>query len=150
MTSRSSTSTAVALLVAAGCASGGPRATPRPTTPNAETIMNARPAPATWFSLPADDLEASAALPQPASGWKVEPLTTEDDHAYDFHVVVTSPSDGSYTPGQPGRVNGCIVKRAIGVSTPVVLIEVNDLDQAAKDVVAAGGTVVSGKIPMRS
>jgi predicted enzyme related to lactoylglutathione lyase len=31
-----------------------------------------------------------------------------------------------------------------------VLIEVPDLDQAERDIVAAGGTVVSGHIPMRS
>ena len=70
---------------------------------------------------------------------------------YDYIVIVSAPSDPTtFTPSQPGRVNGCIVKRAIGVTTPVVLVEVPDLDEAAKAVVAAGGAVVSGKVPMRS
>lgn len=112
--------------------------------------MNAHPAPVTWFSLPADNLETAAEFYKRAFGWRVEPLTKEPDPAFDYNVVVSSESDPNYTPSQPGRVNGCIVKRSTGISTPVVLIEVPDLDQAAKDIVAAGGTIVSGKIPMRS
>lgn len=145
MTSTSPAFVLLLLALAPGCANGA-----NPTTATSETTMNLRPAPVTWFSLPADRPEVAAAFYRRAFGWTIEPLTKEDDHVFDYNVVVSSASDGSYTPGQPGRVNGCIVKRATGVATPVVLIEVSDLDQAAKEVVAAGGTVVSSKIPMRS
>lgn len=113
--------------------------------------MTTPPAPVTWFSLPAADPRAAASFYEKAFGWKIEPLTKEDDPTYDFNVIVTAPSDAStFTPAEPGRVNGCIVKRAIGVSTPVVLIEVADLDAATRAVVAAGGSVVGSKVPMRS
>ena len=118
---------------------------------NEATNPSARPAmPVTWFSVPADDLEKATSFYHQAFGWKIEPLTKEADEAYDYNVVVSSPSDRDFTPSEPGRVNGCIVKRAIGLSTPAVLIEVPDLDEAAKKVVAAGGTVISKKIAMRS
>ena len=109
-----------------------------------------QPTPVTWFSLPADDPNAAAVFYRSAFGWRIEPLTREDDPAYDYNVILSSQSDESYTPTEAGRVNGCIVKRTIGISTPVVLVEVTDLDQAEKDIVAAGGTVVSSRIPMRS
>lgn len=113
--------------------------------------MNTRPTmPVTWFSVPANDVEKATTFYRHAFGWKIEPLTREADDVYDYNVVVSSPSDRDFNPSQPGRVNGCIVKRATGITTPVVLVEVPDLDEAARKVVAAGGAVVSGKIPMRS
>ncbi|MBX3202175.1 MAG: VOC family protein [Labilithrix sp.] len=106
--------------------------------------------PVTWFSLPADDVEKATSFYRHAFGWQIEPRTREADDVYDYNVVVSSASDRDFNPSQPGRVNGCIVKRATGITTPVVLIEVPDLDEAARKVVAAGGTVVSAEIPMRS
>jgi len=115
------------------------------TSPNTASAM-----PVTWFSVPADDIEKATSFYHQAFGWKIEPLTKEADEVYDYNVVVSSPSDHDFTPSQPGRVNGCIVKRAIGLPAPAVLIEVPDLDDAARKVVAAGGTVVSKKVAMRS
>ena len=141
-----------AALLGAGCA-GAPA---RPATPDHPTLtkdapMNAEATmPVTWFSLPADDVEKASAFYRRAFGWRLEPPTREADPDYDYVVAVSSPSDGSFTPAERGRVNGCIVKRATGITTPAVLVEVPDLDEAARKVVAAGGTVVSGKVPMRS
>lgn len=122
-----------------------PTKTTGATPPRAGSAM-----PVTWFSVPADDLAKATSFYHAAFGWKIEPLTKEADELYDYNVVVSSPSDGDYTPSQPGRVNGCIVKRAIGLPAPAVLIEVPDLDEAARKVVAAGGTVISKKVTMRS
>ena len=47
-------------------------------------------------------------------------------------------------------LNGCIVKRSIGLPTPAVLVEVEDLDTAISKVVKAGGKVMTEKIPMAS
>lgn len=105
--------------------------------------------PVTWFSVPASDLDAAAAFYARAFDWKVEPLTREADAAYDYRVLVTSPGD-HYTPNQRGHLNGCLVKRTIGISTPVVLVEVDNLEKARSRIVAAGGTVTSGQVPMQS
>jgi uncharacterized protein len=112
--------------------------------------MDTKPAPVTWFSLPADDLTKAAAFYRQAFGWTTEPLTREPDETFDYHVLVSSPSHPDYSPVETGRVNGCLVKRATGVTTPAILIEVEDLDAAARRVVEAGGKVVSRTIPMRS
>ena len=106
--------------------------------------------PVTWFSIPAQDTARAADFYSKAFGWKVHPPTKEDDAVFDYNVVVNSASDENFVAAEAGRVNGCIVKKATGITTPVVLVEVEDLDKSARKIVAAGGTVVSEKIPMRS
>jgi predicted enzyme related to lactoylglutathione lyase len=142
---------AIALgLNACAGASNSARDKGMPAIKNEASTMTSKSMPVTWFSLPSDDLERATTFYNRAFGWKVEPITKEANEVYDFNVVVNSPSDGEYVPYQAGRVNGCIVKRAIGLTTPAVLIEVDDLDEAGKKVVAAGGTIVSGVVAMKS
>src|SRR5687768_9499902 len=106
--------------------------------------------PVTWFSIPADDVDQATAFYREAFGWRVQPRTTEPNAVFDYNVVVNSDSDENFNPVATARVNGCIVKKATGISTPVVLVEVSDLEEAARRVLAAGGSVVSEKIPMKS
>lgn len=141
-----------AALIGLGCASAPPSPLlPDPPASTKETPVNTpAPMPVTWFSLPTDDLERAGAFYRRAFGWRLEPLTREANPDYDYAVAVNSPGDDSFTPSERGRVNGCLVKRATGVTTPAVLIEVPDLDEAARQVVVAGGTIVAGKVPMKS
>lgn len=106
--------------------------------------------PVTWFSIPAQDTNRAAGFYSSAFGWKVQPVTKEADDAYDYNVVVNSVSNEDFEPERTSRVNGCIVRRATGITMPVVLVEVDDLDETARRVVAGGGTVVSEKKPMKS
>jgi hypothetical protein len=106
--------------------------------------------PVTWFSIPAEDTKKSAAFYRQAFGWQVEPLTEETNDVFDYNVVLNSDSNEQYVSNEKGRLNGCIVKKATGITHPAVLVEVEDLDEAARKVVAAGGSVVSEKIPMKS
>jgi len=100
--------------------------------------------------LPARDVDAAASFYRDAFGWDVRPPTHEADPTYDYRVIVNAPSDDSFVAKRAGSVNGCIVRRAIGLPSPVVLVEVASLDEAITRVVRAGGTVVSAKTPMRS
>jgi predicted enzyme related to lactoylglutathione lyase len=104
----------------------------------------------TWFSIPSDDIKRATAFYQKVFDWKVEPLTKEDNDVFSYHVVVNSEGDSNYVPHEKGTLNGCIVKREIGLPTPAVLIEVNDLDVAIEKVKQAGGELVTGKNPMKS
>lgn len=129
----------LSLLLAAGCARPAPLAAP----------SSARPV--TWFSLPSRDVDAAATFYRAAFGWDVRPPTREGDPTYDYRVIVDAPSDeASFVAKRPGSINGCIVKKEIGLPTPAVLVEVPSLDAAVARVVEAGGTVVSPRTPMRS
>jgi predicted enzyme related to lactoylglutathione lyase len=106
--------------------------------------------PVTWFSIPSDDMEKAAAFYNQAFGWEMLPDLKEKNSDYDFKVALSAPSDDDYIANERGRVNGCIVKRAIGVEHPVVLVEVDDLEAAGRKIEAAGGKVVSAIILMDS
>ena len=106
--------------------------------------------PVTWFSIPAQDTDRATDFYNKVFGWKVQPPTKESDTIFDYNVVVNSAGDENFVPESAGRVNGCIVKKATGITTPVVLVEVDDLHESARKIVAAGGTVVSERIPMKS
>jgi predicted enzyme related to lactoylglutathione lyase len=104
----------------------------------------------TWFSIPADSLNRAAAFYNAAFNWRIEPLTMEENEDFSFHTIVNSESDENYVPNEKGAVNGCLVKRRIGLPTPAVLVEVADLDRAIEKVIDAGGEIMTEKITMKS
>jgi uncharacterized protein len=104
----------------------------------------------TWFSIPSDDLARATRFYAAAFGWRIEPLTVETDPDFSFHVAVNDESDGDYVQTKRGGLNGCIVKKRIGLPTPAVLVEVDDLDAAIASVKQAGGKVVGKTVLMKS
>jgi predicted enzyme related to lactoylglutathione lyase len=106
--------------------------------------------PVTWFSIPAQDTKKVAAFYNSAFGWELQSLTKEDSSDFDYNIALTAESDDNFDPRERARINGCIVKKATGITMPVVLIEVERLDESARKVKAAGGKVVSEEIPMKS
>lgn len=110
--------------------------------------QNMKPNPVTWFSIPTDDMDRAATFYNRAFGWHIQPLTQEKNDVFSYHNSINSKSDDNLTPVERGIVNGCIVKRAIGLPTPSVLVEVDDLDEAIARIKEAGGTIVGEKISM--
>ena len=104
----------------------------------------------TWFSIPTDNLDRAAKFYNAAFNWKIEPLTKEENDDFSFNTMVNSKSDENYVSNEKGTINGCLVKREIGLPTPAVLVEVENLDEAIKKVTEAGGEVVTDKIMMKS
>jgi uncharacterized protein len=104
--------------------------------------------PVTWFSIPSDDLNRTSTFYKSAFGWEIQPLTIEKNDVFSYHNILTSESDDNLMPTQNGTVNGCIVKRKIGLPTPAVLVEVDDLNTAILRVQEAGGIVMTDKIDM--
>ena len=109
-----------------------------------------QPNPVTWFSIPSDDIEGAARFYEAAFGWDLLPVTKEFKSDFDYQVALNSQSDDDLVSLERGRLNGCLVKKQTGITHPTVLIEVDDLDEAARKVKQAGGLVVSEVIPMDS
>ena len=99
-----------------------------------------------WFNVPSDDLDRATTFYREAFGWRIQPLSIEKKDVLNYHTALTGESDENLNPLAAGVVNGCIVKREMGIPHATILIEVDDLDEAAKRVEAAGGEVVSQKI----
>lgn len=106
--------------------------------------------PVTWFNIPSDDLERAVTFYKEVFGWELQPLSREADDHLSYHTALTAESDANYAPLKAGRVNGCIVKRSMGLQHPTVLIDVDDLDKSLEAVIAAGGKKVSEKIDLSS
>jgi len=99
----------------------------------------------TWFNIPTDNLDRATKFYAQAFGWKIQPLAKEKEAVLNYHTVFTSNSDEKFNPLEKGVINGCIVQRDMGIPHATILVQVEDLDAAIKDVIAAGGSVVMGK-----
>lgn len=104
----------------------------------------------TWFSIPTDSLERAAKFYNTAFDWKIQPLTKEENDDFSFHTIINSESDENYVSNSKGAINGCLIKREIGLPTPAILVDVKNIDEAIMKVVEAGGEVVTEKIIMKS
>lgn len=92
------------------------------------------------FEIPADDVERAGTFYAGAFGWQ---LTSMPDMSYT--LVRTAPSDEQGMPSEPGAINGGMFRRQDALTTPVITIDVADLNAALAKVEEMGGTVVRGK-----
>ena len=91
------------------------------------------------FEIPADDVERAKQFYGSIFGWQLQ-----DVPGMDYTSVVTTPVDEqSQLPREPGAINGGLFRRSADApSTPVVTIDVDSVDDALKQIEAAGGSVV--------
>ncbi len=91
------------------------------------------------FEIPYDDQERVSRFYSEVFGWKLQALPDMD-----YVLVTTGPSDEG-PPSEPGFVNGGMLQRGLPVGSPVVVLEVEDIEQTLDDVERLGGTTVASK-----
>ncbi len=96
------------------------------------------------FEIPFDDKDRAEAFYQKVFGWQTTPGPGE----MPYTMVFTTEVDESFTPKQPGGINGGMYPRGDegGSKAPVVVIEVESCEQRIADVQAAGGEHVIGPV----
>jgi predicted enzyme related to lactoylglutathione lyase len=93
------------------------------------------------FEIPADDMARAKKFYSGVFGWK-----TEDVPGMEYSMVHTVAVDEkTRMPKQAGAINGGMMKRGAGFKTPVLTIDVADIDKALQKVEKAGGKVVKAK-----
>jgi predicted enzyme related to lactoylglutathione lyase len=93
------------------------------------------------FEIPADDKERANTFYQSAFGWNLTPM-----QEMDYTIAITTPSDEQTgLPNAPGAINGALFPRTENLKTPVLTIDVEDLDAALAQVESAGGSVAQAK-----
>ena len=92
------------------------------------------------FEIPADDVDRATRFYGSVFGWDVRHVPD-----LDYTLVNTVPVDeASHLPVEPGAINGGLFRRAAGMpSTPVLMLDVESVDDALKQVEAAGGAIVT-------
>lgn len=97
--------------------------------------------PVVHFEMPASDKARMSKFCETAFGWKTQQLGAEMGN---YVVVSTTETDEQNRPKMPGAINGGFFERSDDSQYPSVVIAVDDIRQAIKDVKAAGGKVIGG------
>ena len=92
------------------------------------------------FEIPADDVERAEEFYKSTFGWNINSMP---DMGYS--MVSTTPTNEQGAPTDPGAINGGMMKREAPVSTPVITIDVDDIDKALETISTHGGSTVQPK-----
>jgi uncharacterized protein len=94
------------------------------------------------FELPTDDLERAEAFYRSAFDWDVNSMP-----GMGYTLVGTTPSS-ERGPTEPGAINGGMLLRQAPITSPVITIEVDDIDRALTTIEGLGGHTVRGRLPV--
>lgn len=93
------------------------------------------------FEIPADDQERARNFYNQALGWRIDPMPEMD-----YNIVITTPMDEQTgRPTEPGAINGGMMAREGELTTPVITVDVEDIDATLKTVEQLGGSVIRPK-----
>lgn len=95
------------------------------------------------FEIPVDDEERARSFYASAFGWEVMPMPEMS-----YTIVTTGPSDPQTGPTEAGFINGGMMRREGDFKAPNLVVDVDDIESAIRDVTAAGGSEVSGRQPV--
>lgn len=94
------------------------------------------------FELPFDDGERASAFYEQAFGWHIMALPE-----LGYRLVMSGPS-GEEGPTEPGFINGGMMPRQEPHTSPNIVVEVANLEEALDAVENAGGRTVTGRTPV--
>lgn len=89
------------------------------------------------FEIPADDVARAKEFYSAVFDWQLQDMPDMD-----YTIVQTTEVDENQMPTTPGSINGGLMRRSQDTPAPVLTVDVESIDQALKQVQAAGGRVV--------
>ena len=89
------------------------------------------------FEIPADDESRAREFYRSAFGWKIDAVPEMS-----YAMLMTTPSDETGMPSVPGSINGGMFRREGELTSPVVTVDVEDIDAALEKINALGGSTV--------
>lgn len=98
----------------------------------------------THFEIPFDDKERAKKFYSETFGWKID-----DMPEIGYTGITTTPTDEKGMPIERGAINGGLTARDKAVATPVITINVDNIDAYVKKIEAAGGQSLGpkGEVP---
>ncbi|WP_426987382.1 VOC family protein [Pseudarthrobacter sp. Y6] len=93
------------------------------------------------FEIPTENKERANTFYQTAFNWNLVPM-----QGMDYTSAITTPSDEKTgMPSAPGAINGALFPRTDNLKTPIITIDVEDVDAALGQIESAGGSVAQAK-----
>lgn len=97
------------------------------------------------FEIPVDDVERAKSFYGSVFDWD---LNTMPVGGGEYTIATTTPVDDSMMPTERGAINGGLMQRSDHTPSPVITIEVDDIEQSLKEVEAEGGSTVTPRTPI--
>jgi len=95
------------------------------------------------FEIPADDPARAQDFYRAAFGWDVNAMP-----GMGYALLRTTDTDENGAPTTPGAINGGMLTRQGPFTSPVVTVEVDDIDTALATIESQGGSTMRGKEPV--
>jgi len=95
------------------------------------------------FEIPADDVARAQKFYSTVFGWKMNSMPEMQ-----YTLVGTVPTDEQGMPTEAGAINGGMLKREDPVMTPVITIDVENIENALETIEKNGGKVVRKAMPV--
>jgi predicted enzyme related to lactoylglutathione lyase len=100
------------------------------------------------FEITTDDKERAKKFYSDIFDWQIRDDKMPGDMTYTS--AITAPiHEETYAPKEPGAINGALIERDSSLKSPVITIEVDDIEEYLEKIEAAGGTAVGekGEVP---
>jgi predicted enzyme related to lactoylglutathione lyase len=117
---------------------GGPRRARRPLIEEDE--MGAK---VVHFEVPFDDAERALAFYRDVFDWQIMSMPEMQ-----YNMVSTGPTGEDGAPTESGYIGGGMLQREDPVQSPVITLDVEDIDAALQAVESHGGSTVQAKQPV--
>jgi predicted enzyme related to lactoylglutathione lyase len=92
------------------------------------------------FEVPFDDADRARAFYRDVFDWQIQPVPEMD-----YNMVSTGPV-GEQGPTEPGYIGGGMTARQAPLTTPVITLQVDDIDGTLRIVEKHGGSVAGEKM----
>jgi len=95
------------------------------------------------FEIPFDDGDRARGFYKELFGWQVQEMPEMS------YTMVTSGPSGDQGPTESGYINGGMLPRTqASTAGPVIVVDVDSIDETLQRVGSMGGTTVAGKTPV--
>jgi predicted enzyme related to lactoylglutathione lyase len=99
--------------------------------------------PVVHFEIPADDAERASAFYSSAFDWSITP-----EPGMEYWALRTTDVGDDGMPAEPGAINGGLFIREPSLRTPIVTVDVDDINATLARIEELGGSTVQPKSPV--
>jgi hypothetical protein len=93
------------------------------------------------FEVPFDDADRARGFYRDVFDWQIQPMPEMD-----YNIVSTGPVSDEGMPSEPGYIGGGMMQRQAPANTPVITLQVNDIDATLVAIEKHGGSALSEKL----
>ena len=95
------------------------------------------------FEVPFDDADRARRFYTEVFDWQIQTMPEMG-----YNIVSTGPMSDQGMPNEPGYIGGGMLQRQEPVTTPVITLEVDDIDATLVAVEKGGGSTIREKMPV--